>query len=157
MAEVAIALTDAGFEDVVTYRQSGNVIVSSTQAGTDLATTASAVLVRAVGRPVEVVARTATEMGAIAAAHPFAEDERTESHLHVVLLAASPSPRAAQALTVPSSSSDRLVLVRTEVYLDLEAAGRTALTVAWLERQLGVRGTQRNWRTIRAVADLAAG
>ena len=44
------------------------------------------------------------------------------------------------------------------VYLKLpHGYGRTKLNNAWFERKLGTAATTRNWRTVMALADLAAG
>jgi uncharacterized protein (DUF1697 family) len=45
-----------------------------------------------------------------------------------------------------------------EVYLHLpNGAGRTKLTLDYLERRLGVAGTQRNWNTLLKLIELAGG
>jgi len=44
-----------------------------------------------------------------------------------------------------------------EIYLSLaNGAGRTKLTLEWLERRLEVAGTQRNWNTLLKLAELTA-
>jgi uncharacterized protein (DUF1697 family) len=44
------------------------------------------------------------------------------------------------------------------VYLKLpDGYGRTRLNTAWFERNLGTTATTRNWRTVVALADMAAG
>ena len=54
-------------------------------------------------------------------------------------------------------TGDRFSVVGREVYLSLaNGAGRTKLTLDWLERGLGVAGTQRNWNTVLKLTDLTA-
>ena len=51
---------------------------------------------------------------------------------------------------------DAFELVGRELYLHLgNGAGRTKLTADYLERTLGVRGTQRNWNTVVKLLGLA--
>ena len=50
---------------------------------------------------------------------------------------------------------DQLEVVGREVYLLYpDGYARTKLTIAVLEKRLGVRATSRNWRTVQALADL---
>jgi uncharacterized protein (DUF1697 family) len=50
------------------------------------------------------------------------------------------------------------VLRGRELYLRLgNGAGRTKLTLDWIEKQLGVRGTGRNWNTVTKLVELTGG
>ena len=143
-----------GAIDVSTYLQSGNVLLDSPMVAPVLDRTLEAAFAEALGFDVPVVTRSRAAMAGIARSHPFATSSGDERSLHVVFLSEQPSEEAVGSLAVPEGCADRLILDGAEVYLDLENAGRTKLTLAWLERQLGVRGTQRNWRTTRTVAEL---
>jgi len=62
------------------------------------------------------------------------------------------------ALDPDRSPPDELAVLGREVYLRLPSgAGRTKLTLDWLERRLGTRGTARNWRTVTKLVELARG
>lgn len=67
-------------------------------------------------------------------------------------------------LQLPSAEGERAAFVGPPtlatpvVYLRLpHGYGRTKLTTAYFERALGAAATTRNWRTVRALADLVAG
>ena len=143
-----------GAIDVSTYLQSGTVLLDSPMVAPVLDRTLEAAFAEALGFDVPVVTRSRAAMAGIARSHPFATSSGDERSLHVVVLSEQPSEEAVGSLAVPEGCADRLILDGAEVYLDLENAGRTKLTLAWLERQLGVRGTQRNWRTTCTVAEL---
>ena len=55
------------------------------------------------------------------------------------------------------SPGDELALKGRELFLHLpNGAGRSKLTLDYLERTLGVRGTQRSWKTVLELASRAA-
>ena len=143
-----------GATEVSTYLQSGNVLLDSSRVAPELDRALEAALEDELGFDVPVVTRSGVAMARIARSHPFASSSDEERSLYVVFLAEQPSEEAVRSLAVPAGCVDRLLVDGAEVYLDLANAGRTKLTLTWLERQLGVRGTQRNWRTTRTVAEL---
>jgi uncharacterized protein (DUF1697 family) len=153
MPELVGAFESLGHEDVRTYIQSGNVVFRSRRAD---AGRVSAALERAIaesfGLETKVILRTHSELEAIAAGSPFAEAP------HVVFLDRAPKPAAAAALDPERSPGDRFAVAGREVYLSLaNGAGGTKLTLDWLERGLGVAGTQRNWNTLLKLIELTAG
>jgi uncharacterized protein (DUF1697 family) len=71
MAEVATALTDAGFTNVRTILASGNVLLESSSGVTAVRKTAEAALREAFGYDAWVLAYTIATVGAISEAYPF--------------------------------------------------------------------------------------
>jgi uncharacterized protein (DUF1697 family) len=152
MPELVRVFESLGHEEVRSYIQSGNVVFRSTVSNP---ARVSAALERAVaeslGLETRVIVRTHSELEAIAAGSPFDED------LHVVFLDSAPEPAAVAALAPDRSPGDRFEVAGREVYLSLASgAGRTKLTLDWLERGLGVAGTQRNWNTLLRLVELTA-
>jgi uncharacterized protein (DUF1697 family) len=152
MPELVKAFESLGHSDVRSYIQSGNVVFGSTVAD---ARRVSAALERAIaerfGLETTVLLRTNGELEAIAAGSPFDEA------VHVVFLDGEPTRAAVAALDPDRSPGDRFEVAGREVYLSLaHGAGRTKLTLDWLERRLGVAGTQRNWNTVLKLVELTA-
>jgi uncharacterized protein (DUF1697 family) len=99
-----------------------------------------------------VILRTPDELAAVAGSCPFANT----SGVHVVFLERAPDPALASSLDLDRSPPDTWVLLGRELYLHLpHGAGRTKLTLDYVERVLGVRGTQRNWNTVLKLAELS--
>ena len=98
MAELRELLQEAGFTDVRTLLQSGNVVAGS-ELGEQAATAAVEEAIRdRLGFDVEVVVRTGAELEAIVAADPFG-DEATDPKRYVVLfLTRPPDADALQAI-----------------------------------------------------------
>ena len=77
---------------------------------------------------------------------------------HVVFLAGKPKQAGVERLAEVDPSPDRVVLAGADVYLQYQDGVQgSRLSAAQLERLLGVRATHRNWRTVAALAELAAG
>lgn len=159
MADLAAAFESEGCADVRTYVQSGNVVFDPPAGGVaSLAAGISARLLAEHGVDVATVLRSGSEMTAVTAANPFLARGEDPAALHVVFLADAPEPGRGGVLDPDRSAPDELAIDGREIYLCLPSGmGRTKLTGAYLERSLGVVGTARNWRTVRALAEIAGG
>ena len=157
MAELRAFFAELGASDVRTYIQSGNVTF---RAGDVVAAEiAAAFAERAEARfgfRVPAAVRSASELRAVLRGNPFLAAGADEKALHVLFLADEPDPAAAAALDPERSPGDTYALRGREIYLHLpHGAARTRLTNGYFDRVLGTSSTGRNWRTVRAVADLA--
>lgn len=154
MKALAAALTDAGLDDVTTVLQSGNVLCRCAKREGSVATLARAAIEEAFGLDVHVVVRSRQELAAVVAANPFlaggeVRDPRT---LHVAFLEKRPSTDPA-SVDQGRFAPDAFVVAGRDAYLSYpNGSGRSKLTLASLERALGVLGTARNWRTVQRLA-----
>jgi uncharacterized protein (DUF1697 family) len=157
MADLRAVVSAAGYGDVATYLQSGNVAFTATADDAEaVAADLRRRLAGELGVDTAVMVRTAGEIADIAAHHPFLEGQSDHSKLHVVFLAAEPDADRAARLTVPPGAPEELQPAGRQLYLHYPAgAGRSKVTAAYLEKRLGVGLTARNWRTVTALADLA--
>src|SRR5262249_33419091 len=105
----------------------------------------------AFGVTTTVILRKPRELAAAVDAHPFADSSET----HVAFLAGRPAKAGAAPLEAFDPDA---VLVGAELYLHLPHGVQGAgLSNARIESLLGVPATLRNWRTVIALAELAAG
>jgi uncharacterized protein (DUF1697 family) len=154
MARLRELLEEAGYEGVRTYIASGNVLFDGPKSRTAVAAGLERVIADAFGVDTTAIPRTSDELAAVVAGHPFGADA---SHSHVVFLAHQPEPDAVERFAAVDPSPDRAELVGVDVYLQYPAGVQgSRLSAARLERLLGVRATHRNWRTVVALAELAA-
>ena len=147
----------AGFEDVTTYIQSGNVIFRSSVADAARLERAIAEKVkRGLGMDVDVHVRTPRQLASIVRSNPFAKPKTDPASLHVTFLAGAPAAAVARELQAPpGSSEDRFAILGREVYLHLpNGYGMTKLNNAFFERRLATSATTRNWRTVKTLLDL---
>ena len=155
MVDLRAALGARGFVDVSTILASGNVLLRSTEPECVVAKQIGDTIQKAFGVRVGVVVRSAAELEAVVERNPFltAGGDRDPATLHVAFL--SQHPAAAATLDPDRSPPDAFAVDGREVYLSYpNGAGRSRLTLDYLERQLGVGGTARNWRTVQRVSAL---
>jgi uncharacterized protein (DUF1697 family) len=157
MADLRALFTTLGYGDVRTYLQSGNVVFAAAEPAAAIVRRVENALAHELGVPASVVVRTRTELRRVVDANPFADRERDPKKLLVTFLAETPSRAAVRGLDPTEHAPDEFAVVRREVYLHCpNGYGRTKLSNAYFERKLGVVGTNRNWRTVIALAELAA-
>ena len=157
MADLKAVLTSRGFEEVVTYVQSGNVVLRSPPGeADDIAGAIEHAIADTFGFSVTVVLRTPGELQEIADGNPFA-DESDPTKLLVVFLARAPAASATARLDPDRSPPDRFSVRGREIYLHVpNGFGRSKLTLDYFERRLSVNGTVRNWRTLTKLLELTA-
>jgi uncharacterized protein (DUF1697 family) len=155
MRELADALSDLGFTDVVTYVQSGNAVFGGRKKPSAVTATISHMLAERFGLTVPVVVRTAEQIRSVVAANPYLGREHDPTKLHVTFLADGP-PSAAASIGPPSGAGrDTFEVIGREVYLHCPGGyGTTRLTNDFFERKLGTAATTRNWRTVLALTEL---
>lgn len=153
MADLRICLSDAGYDDVVTYIQSGNVALSAASCE---AKELSALIERRFGFAVPVIVRTGDELVAAIAANPFPEVEDEPKLLHAFFSAEEIPPNALDGFDAARYLPDRLAATGSEIYVAYaEGAGVSKLTNAVLERSLGLTLTARNWSTVLKLDEMA--
>jgi uncharacterized protein (DUF1697 family) len=158
MAELRSALSSLGFEDVVTYIQSGNVVFRSPRGNAkEVATRIEKEVAKRFGVNAAVLIRTPPELAEIADANPFLSAESDLTKLHVVFLDGRPGARAAAQLDPARSPPDEFRLSGREIYLHLpNGFGRSKLTIDYFERRLGATATARNWKTLLGLLQLTS-
>lgn len=133
----------AGFDDVRTYINSGNVVFRSGKRPT----------VDAIEKQLsaKVLVRSASELRKVVGANPFpGEPDKT---VYVTFLAAKPSRTDVDA---PAGDPARFEIKGREVYLHSPTGySKTKLSNAFFEKQLGVDATTRGMPTVLKLLDMA--
>jgi len=159
MPALRTALTDAGFGDVRTYVQSGNVVLASpTRTAARVGEAVRSTIAERLGVDTPVVVRTPADLAAVAAWNPLPEDaEERPQRVYVTYLPSDPPAEMVTELLAADWSPDRVAVRGREVvaaYADGMHASR--LERSTLMRRVCADGTARNWRTLRALVDLSA-
>jgi uncharacterized protein (DUF1697 family) len=156
MAWLRDALTDAGFGDVRTYLQSGNVALSAPRgSATDVSKRVAAVIKDGLGLDVAVTARTRSDLARVVERNPMPEHTGDPAKLHVSFLDGTPDRKALAALDPGAFAPERFVVDGRDIYLwHPNGAGRSKLATFPWRKRIGVSGTARNWRTVLAVLAL---
>jgi uncharacterized protein (DUF1697 family) len=159
MAALRAALTAAGLTNVRTYLQSGNIFAGcGAQARDEVCDLVRGVIATGFGMDVPVIARTPAELAQVIAANPFPEQAAQRPHLiRVIFLAAPPPPAAVARLRAGPVPPETCRVAGEHVYVDYVGGYHaTARTAGYFTRVLGVDGTERNWRTLLALAELCS-
>lgn len=157
MGDLRVALTDAGFTDVVTHLQSGNVVLGSTKRSPAAVATAMERLVEVeFGVDADVVARTSGEFAKIARKHLLARRGGDSAVLHVAFLKTRPSAAAKRAFTGRTFGDDEFMIRDTEVYLRYpHGVAASKMNVALFQGGLGTPATVRTWKVVTRLNELA--
>lgn len=153
MAELRRVVTDAGYGDVRTYVNSGNVVLTTDVTDTEeVARTLRAACAEAFAARPDVVVRTRDELADVLAANPFLDRDPDPTHHHVMFLPGTgPAVRPPVEVVAPED----LAAAGRELFLFLpNGLGRSALADR-LVRRGGPGGTVRNWRTVTTLAAMA--
>lgn len=162
MAELRERLAAAGFTDVATLIQSGNVVLSSTTDSATIARTVAGVLREHFEVPRPVIVFDRTEYAAAVAANPYPQVSEPKQ-LHAVFRAAPPTDDELAGLAAvvaagrEAGGRDDATVVGRVVYLHLpDGMGRSPLGARLSARTDAPDGggTGRNWATVRRLLDL---
>jgi uncharacterized protein (DUF1697 family) len=155
MPTLTSSLTGLGFEDVVTYIQSGNAIFRASGGAAKVAAAVERRILDDTGLRVTVMVRTHAQLARLVDRNPFLADEQEPRHLHVLFLDGTPTRPAVARLDPERSPPDRFHVDGPHVYLHHpNGLGRSRLSADYFEKTLGVRATARNWNTVLKLVDL---
>jgi len=156
MGELREALEDAGFKDVRTYLQSGNVVLESTAKPESVARKCERVIKERFGLEIAVVVRTKADLARIVKRNPLGKVAKDPKRYQVSFLAAKLSAKVVRELEAAADESERVVVSGREVYAwHPETIARSRLWTMLAGKGLGVTATSRNWTTVEALLALA--
>jgi uncharacterized protein (DUF1697 family) len=149
-------LTEAGFGNVASYIQSGNVVLTSDMDEGAILASVELVFAATFGFSSRPTIRSVETWHRIIAENPFAEAAANGKQVHAVLLDGVPSPVALQALQA-LATTERIEVRDGVLYLDTpEGFGRSKVA-EMLDRVLKVPLTSRNCNTVLKLHELAEG
>jgi uncharacterized protein (DUF1697 family) len=149
------AFEAAGFEDVATFRTSGNVVFSAKGSVEAIRDAIEKALKAELGFEVPTFVRTASQLQAIAAREPFPPRAvaKTEGRLQVALLAAKPKAAERKAALELAGEEDLLELDGTELYwLPRAGVSTSPFGMKAVDSSLGLN-TIRTQGTLRALLE----
>jgi uncharacterized protein (DUF1697 family) len=156
MKELVFLLEGIGARNIKTYIQSGNVVFRSVEKDfSKLSRKLTAEIKKCRGFEPHVLILPLDAMDEAMAQNPFPDAESEPSSLHLGFLDAAPKNPNLSKLESLKKGSERFRLVGSVFYLHApEGIGRSKLAAA-SEKLLGVPMTDRNWRTVCKIRELA--
>ena len=150
MAELRAMAEAAGFTNVRSYIQSGNLVFSSADELSAVKSALEKRLADYADKPVRIVLRTAQEMQDVLDANPFTDAE--PSKVGVLFLEASPPPNTVE--TAKGQADEEIQLGQREVFVHYPSGmGRTKLRLPALSAM--PEGTMRNINTVARLVKMA--
>jgi len=159
MADLKSLYESLGFQNVVTYIQSGNVIFN---AGSEDKTELKPKIEKAIEEkyefhvPVEI--RTHCEISDIIKNNPLGPVDllKDGTKVLVTFLSSQPTQDRVSDLQHHVATPEQLFVVGKEVYLYCpNGYGKSRLSNAFLEQKLGVGATTRNWKSVLKFHELS--
>ncbi len=156
MQKLRATLEEAGYEDVRTLLQSGNVVLTSSAGPAALESDLTSTLRDAFGLDIAVLVRTRDELADVIARDPFGGEADDPARYQVSFLSAAPEPARVKELERAAVAPERVAVRGREVFAwHPGGVGRSELAKLITDRRLGVGVTARNWRTLTKLLELA--
>lgn len=158
MKELKALYEEAGFQNVQTYIQSGNVVFQSKKSTARTLSRKIETLIREhYAFDVAVVVLSPQELDEVIVGNTFAkEKDFEEGKMYVCFLNEAPKQDLVGKIRDVRYESDRFVIHNTIIYLFVPGGyGNTKLNNNFFESKLKVVGTTRNWNTVNKLAEMA--
>jgi uncharacterized protein (DUF1697 family) len=156
MPKLRNLLEEAGFEDVRTYVQSGNVVLSSTASAAQVARECERQIRKAFGLDIAVVTRTRAALAKVVERNPLGDVAENPKRYQVSFLDGKPSRAVLRKLEAAVVPPEQFVALGREIYAWHPAGvARSKLWALLAGRDLGVTATSRNWTTVATLLAMA--
>jgi uncharacterized protein (DUF1697 family) len=152
MNELRSLLESLGHGEVRTFIQSGNVVFTAAKAVTPKSLEAA--IKKEFALDITVVIRTARELAAVVKKNPYPRAQ--PSALHVGFMAAKPAAATVAKLDAERYLPDEFAIRGCELYLHLPNGLGRAKLPGYLDRQLKIPTTVRNWNTVNKLIGLSS-
>ena len=158
MGDLRELLEEAGYKDVRTHLQSGNVVLSSPLSPRRLETALERQLKKRFGFEVRVLVRTRAELKRVVERDPLGRVATNGSRYLVSFLSKRLPAKAARELECAEIAPEQVVVAGREIYgWHPTGVQRSKLAKLLADERLGVTATTRNWNTVRRLLELAEG
>ncbi|HST34147.1 MAG TPA: DUF1697 domain-containing protein [Solirubrobacteraceae bacterium] len=150
------ALQAAGMENVLTYVQSGNVVLDSAAKPDALARACVNVIADEFGLDVGVLVRTRAELAKVVERNPLGDVAEQDKLYQVTFCLRKPTKAALAKVAERAAEGERLLALGREIYAWFpHGVGRSKLAAQLGKQDLGVLATARNWTTVNKLLALA--
>jgi uncharacterized protein (DUF1697 family) len=150
------ALEEAGFENVRTHLQSGNVVLESSAKPEAVLQEVERVISERFGLEIAVVVRTRAQLAAVVKRNPLGRVATEPKRYQVSFLSEKLPARVVRELEAVAAPGEQVVAAGREVYAwHPDTIARSKLWAKLAGKDLGVTATARNWATVEALLALA--
>jgi uncharacterized protein (DUF1697 family) len=156
MADLRELVSGLGYEDVRTHLQSGNVVLTSSEAPATVQRRLERELERSLGMDVKVVVRTRDELAGVIERDPFGAAVDKPSWYQVTFLSGKPAAKIVRELENADVAPERVAVRGREIYAwHPSGMQKSRLAKLLSGKDLGVVATARNWNTVKKLLAIA--
>ncbi|MEO8352307.1 MAG: DUF1697 domain-containing protein [Chthoniobacteraceae bacterium] len=149
------ALTEAGFENVATYINSGNAIVRSRMNRKKAIATIAELCRTQFDFNKAIFAPTLAEWDELIARNPFAQAAASApTTVHAALLERAPRAEDLERVCACAVKDEAIKVIQSVAYLHTPHGFGNSKLAAKFDQWIGVTNTARNWNTVLKLADL---
>ncbi|GEM55031.1 hypothetical protein B0A58_09870 [Flavobacterium branchiophilum NBRC 15030 = ATCC 35035] len=157
MEQLKNILETAGFQNVETYIQSGNVFLSSPETHLPgIGFAINQLIFKQLGLDVPVVMLSKTDLEKAISQNPFLKDPQVDTKkCYVAFLSKNLGINAINDLKISQFKPDEAIVHDNMIYIKYHiGAGKTKLDQKYIEKKLNVTATIRNWNTVSKLLEL---
>lgn len=150
-------LENAGFQNVQTYIQSGNVFIDSEEEnGASVGFKIKQEIFKELGLEVPVVVISKEDLEACFANNSYLNERDCETKkLYVAFISKELQGSAINDLKISQFKPDEAVIDKSRIYIKYAiGAGKTRLDQKYIEKKLNVVATIRNWNSVTAMLEI---
>jgi uncharacterized protein (DUF1697 family) len=148
-------LSEAGFENVATYINTGNAIVRSRWSRKKVIETAADLCLEHFGFDKAIFAPTLEEWGELIARNPFPQAAQSAPvTVHAALLENTPEPENIERLQGCLTEGEGFEVIHDVAYLHTPHGFGKSKLAERFDKWIGVTNTARNWNTVLKLAEL---
>ncbi|HMT08747.1 MAG TPA: DUF1697 domain-containing protein [Pyrinomonadaceae bacterium] len=156
MDELKAVFAELGFENVVSYINSGNLAFDTKKTSEDkLVSKLESAIEASLDKQIPVMVRAQPEIAGIMAANPFAGQFESHKEMHVLFLKEEMPQEKFEELVAASTPPERFAVIDRELYCHLPlGVADSILGKSFIEKKLKLAVTGRNWRTVEKLTAL---
>ncbi|MFW9798467.1 MAG: DUF1697 domain-containing protein [Candidatus Thorarchaeota archaeon] len=152
MQEVRRGFVDLGFSDVSSFKASGNILFETEDRPEKVTQLISERLCEISGRDIGVFLRSSKQIVELLEVAPFEGRQADASKLYVTFLPSKYSPSNAMQMWSKNRDVEIIKVTESEVYSQTFLyKGRYGAPNKFIEDQLDISATTRNWNTVKGV------
>ena len=157
MDSLKTVLENAGFQNVRTYIQSGNVFVDSEEEhGASVGFKIKQEIFKELGLEVPIVVVSKEDLSACLKNNPYLQEKECDTKkLYVAFLSKELQGSAINDLKISQFKPDEAAIDRSRIYIKYAVgAGKTRLDQKYIEKKLNLVATIRNWNTVSTLLEM---
>lgn len=156
MAELRVSLSEAGFEAIKTYIQSGNIVLCADSEVNcdDVKTRVCQTILGSHGLDVQVLVLSPEQLITAMSHNPFGQEFEKPNFMFLFFMETAPISPDLQTLSQLKTENEKFELIGNVFYAYAgDGAGRSKMFTK-IEKVLNVPATARNWRTVTKMSEI---